>query len=455
MVEAAKRRQDKRRAREEAEAMLVDKIRPRRIADVVGNTKSIQGVVSWARRAKARTAPIKALALVGPPGVGKSMSARLALTEAGFEHISEINASDVTSIWKLIWELQDIGMRGGSRTLAIIVEEVDGIVDSTKIGSRNNVVWTGWGNEESARCKTATALNILCELAASTPLTMVPVVFTANDQEKESVRKLLGASELYKFYPLDAGKLASYAKQFAPKETLRSISDERLQELAVSARGDARTFFNLLEFQARSGTDASFLVTEERRADIFSCLDRILFNKGAEDPDVMMCAYQAHGRIESVVQLNALRFIFDADRAVNTMEHLSDNVGLRGEYGDLMNSWGTWVTRTGGKSRNPPRFGLVAPYRFSRPMATYHAPPKILSQIPGTRTCTNPSDLELSLSLYTRTTRGNKDRCCVNAYGQRVTTRRQLTLAEAADPLTLFETSKEDVRKLSTTIKCK
>ncbi len=454
MVEAARRRRLAQLAKEEEEALLVDKIKPRRIADIVGNNKSIQGVVSWARRAKARAGPIKALALLGPPGVGKSLSARLALNEAGIDRIAEVNASDVTSIWKLIWELQDLGMRGGSRSMAIIVEEVDGIVDSTRIGSRSTI-WTGWGNEEGVRCKTGTALGILTELAASTPLTMVPVVFTANDQEKESVRKLLAACELYKFYPLDAGQLAKYARRFAPRDVLRSISDDRLAELAEQGRGDARTFFNLLEFQSRMPTDVSFLATNERTADIFACLDRILFNKGAEDIDTLVRAYQAHGRVESVVQLNALRFIFDPDRAVDTMEHLSDTAGTKAGYADALNSWGTWKTRTGGKSRNPPRFGMVGPYRFSRPRSTYHAPPKVLSQIPGTRSCTNPSDMELALSLYTRTTRGNKDRRAVNAYGRRVDDRRQLTLTEAADPLTLFDSSKDEVRKLYNTIKCK
>ena len=70
--------------------LWVEKYRPRKIDDVIGNEEAKATFVEWLKSKRRKR---RAVLLYGPPGVGKTALANAAANEFGFK-IIEMNASD-------------------------------------------------------------------------------------------------------------------------------------------------------------------------------------------------------------------------------------------------------------------------------------------------------------------------------------------------------------------------
>ncbi|HDD33595.1 MAG TPA: AAA family ATPase, partial [Thermofilaceae archaeon] len=77
-----------------AEVPWVEKYRPRRIDDVVGNPKAKKAFVAWLNKWLAGRPDKKAALLYGPPGCGKTSLVHAAAIQLNLELV-EANASDV------------------------------------------------------------------------------------------------------------------------------------------------------------------------------------------------------------------------------------------------------------------------------------------------------------------------------------------------------------------------
>ena len=73
--------------------LWVEKYRPKKIEDIVGNEEAKAPFVEWL---KSKRKSKKAVLLYGPPGVGKTALVNAAAREFGFT-IIEMNASDTRS----------------------------------------------------------------------------------------------------------------------------------------------------------------------------------------------------------------------------------------------------------------------------------------------------------------------------------------------------------------------
>ena len=74
--------------------LWVEKYRPQKIGDIIGNEEAKATFIDWLR-GKSRSKK-KAVLLYGPPGVGKTALVNAAAREFGFT-IIEMNASDTRS----------------------------------------------------------------------------------------------------------------------------------------------------------------------------------------------------------------------------------------------------------------------------------------------------------------------------------------------------------------------
>ncbi|HTP53846.1 MAG TPA: AAA family ATPase [Thermoplasmata archaeon] len=73
---------------------LSERLRPRRLAEVVGNPRALAELRAWAERWRSPTPPARrAVVLSGPPGVGKTTAALALASEMGWSLV-EMNASD-------------------------------------------------------------------------------------------------------------------------------------------------------------------------------------------------------------------------------------------------------------------------------------------------------------------------------------------------------------------------
>ncbi len=426
------------KAVENRDALLTDKLAPKRLSDVIGNPRARSSVASWAKAAASRTGPIRALALTGPAGVGKSVSARLGLQAAGFTTIHEINASSIKTVWALVLEMHRIGARSALPNTALIVEELDGIMNEETTTGKKPASWSGWGDGENAG---STAVATLVYLAKTTPLSMIPVVFTANELDKESVRKVIDGCVSVRFWPVDSSEMVSYVRK-----RIRTTLD--LRKLADAAQGDVRSFINKVDFYRRTDSEVSSRI-EFKTNSIFECLDRILFNPSmprVADIDDLDRIYNSDGRIKYMIPMNSLRYMFDMERSIDTLTLMSDAASMPSSVQSVVCSWGLWQTRAG-RPRSVPTVRIAGKYRFTRPGCTAKRS-QVQAKLPKTRTCADPTETELALKAYYAEVPDPDDRRVPSGYGVRVERLHGLTKAQAKKPLeAVFEVSRSDLKK--------
>ena len=150
--------------------LWVEKYRPKKIEDIVGNEEAKALFVEWLKN-KRHTK--KAVLLFGPPGVGKTALVNATATEFGYT-IIEMNASDtrsekaINAVAKPASSYRALdnfsGQAKGSGNL-LFLDEVDGIA----------------GNEDRG------GVGAIIKIVEAS---LVPVVMAANDPDVDKLRPL-------------------------------------------------------------------------------------------------------------------------------------------------------------------------------------------------------------------------------------------------------------------------
>ena len=160
--------------------LWVEKYRPKKIEDIIGNEEAKATFVEWLKN-KRRSK--KAVLLYGPPGVGKTALVNAAAKEFGFS-IIEMNASDTRSekainavakpatSYVALDNFSQPKLKGKGNLL--FLDEVDGIA----------------GNED--RGGVSAIIKIVEE-------SLVPVIMAANDPDIEKLRPLKKVCLLVRF----------------------------------------------------------------------------------------------------------------------------------------------------------------------------------------------------------------------------------------------------------------
>ncbi|MHA1383141.1 MAG: replication factor C large subunit [Candidatus Helarchaeota archaeon] len=208
----------------EENAIWTDKYAPKDLKQIVGNpsaTKKLEDFIkNWSPKNK-----IKGMLLVGPPGVGKTLSAHV-LTLSGFDLI-ELNASDIRNkdaINRIVGSASTEGTLLPNKRRIILFDEIDGI---SGVQDRGGV-------------------GAIKEILAKTK---IPVIMTANDLYNQKITSIRNSKdvEVVKFKRINVNSIRKVLQNICEKENIKT-EEGVLNALAENAKGDLRAA--ILDLQA-------------------------------------------------------------------------------------------------------------------------------------------------------------------------------------------------------------
>ena len=207
--------------------LWVEKYRPQKIEDIVGNEEAKASFVDWLK-GKSRSKK-KAVLLYGPPGVGKTALANAAAKEFGFT-IIEMNASDTRSEKAInaiakpatsYLALDHFSISTHSKGNILFLDEVDGIA----------------GNEDRG------GVSAIIEIVEKS---QVPVIMAANDPDIDKLRPLKKVCLLIRFQQIRIPLLIALLQKICLLEHVKA-QFEALEHIAQNSRGDVRSAINDLQ----------------------------------------------------------------------------------------------------------------------------------------------------------------------------------------------------------------
>ena len=207
--------------------LWVEKYRPQKIEDIVGNEEAKASFVDWLK-GKSRSKK-KAVLLYGPPGVGKTALANAAAKEFGFT-IIEMNASDtrsekainaITKPATSYLALDHFSISTQSKGNILFLDEVDGIA----------------GNEDRG------GVSAIIEIVEKS---QVPVIMAANDPDIDKLRPLKKVCLLIRFQQIRIPLLIALLQKICLLEHVKA-EFEALEHIAQNSRGDVRSAINDLQ----------------------------------------------------------------------------------------------------------------------------------------------------------------------------------------------------------------
>ncbi len=228
-----------------------EKYRTRCFSDVKGQELAVDKIKIFLRSFPKK----KAVALHGPPGVGKTSLAYAVAFEMDAE-ILELNASDFRNKAKIA---EIVGPASRQKSLfqknkIILVDEVDGIASIKDRGG-------------------------LGELLVLLGNSAFPVIITANDIWDKKFSLLRQKAELVQLKEVDYKVVLRILQEVCEKENC-VVSSEVLTSISIKARGDIRAALNDLQILSKMDSPELLCEVGERNKEqsIFSALQYVFKN---------------------------------------------------------------------------------------------------------------------------------------------------------------------------------
>ncbi|MCW4015488.1 MAG: replication factor C large subunit [Candidatus Bathyarchaeota archaeon] len=271
--------------------LWVEKYRPKKISDVVGNELAKTTFVNWLTNKRRRK---KAVLLYGPAGVGKTAMVNAASNQFNFT-IIEMNASDtrtekaINKVGKPATSFVALDtFTANTKGNILFLDEVDGV----------------FGQQDRGGIKAI--INIVKE-------SLIPVVMAANNTDIKKLRPLKKVCQMIRFHPVRIPLIIITLQKICALENIKA-EFEALERIAQNSRGDMRSAINDLQ----SSSEGKAVLTVQ---------DTMFLSLRSKDIgmyETLMGVFSAQSVGEAAMILNRSNVNYD-----DFMLSISDNLPLR------------------------------------------------------------------------------------------------------------------------------
>ena len=220
--------------------MWIEKYRPKKISEVVGNEEAKASFINWLRSNRWQK---KAVLLYGPPGVGKTALVQATANEFNF-NIIEMNASD-TRTERSISKIANPAVtlvaldKFFSKTEGslLFLDEVDGIFGREDRGGITAIIniFSKKGNRKKKGGR-----------RSENQEPQIPVVLAANDPDLRKIRPLKKICELIRFRKVRIPLIVALLQKICWMENV-DAEFRALEKIAQNSGGDVRSAINDLQ----------------------------------------------------------------------------------------------------------------------------------------------------------------------------------------------------------------
>ena len=268
-----------------ASMLLTEKYKPMKISDLVGNKANIDSLIEWlkdwddvhVRGNKKQVRAVrgnwsnvaklnaKASLISGPPGIGKTSSARIVCAELGFE-VLEMNASDTRNKKKIE---SMIGELSSNNSIDYYIENKENRKENKFSIHKKSVIIMdevdGCGGGDRG------GISALIQIIKTTK---TPIICICNDRESRKLASLINHWLDIKFMEPSIKQITARIHQIAKAEGLE-VEDSLIHRLAEESRRDIRQVITQIQFMMT--TSNSLKLTDMNNSSNKMSKDKILY----------------------------------------------------------------------------------------------------------------------------------------------------------------------------------